>query len=118
MKIIIYLALAYTCVFAYENSNKFINEINRKQNMWVAGRNFDKNMPLSEIKMLLGVKNLPNHTKKNMLVKNHYNSDDIPETFDARLKWSSCKTVKEVADQSACGSCWVGNNFNLSYKYK
>ena len=33
---------------------------------------------------------------------------DLPETFDAREQWPNCPTVKEIRDQGACGSCWVG----------
>ena len=33
--------------------------------------------------------------------------EDLPENFDAREKWSSCSSIKEVRDQSACGSCWA-----------
>lgn len=33
---------------------------------------------------------------------------NIPETFDAREKWSSCASViGRVRDQSNCGSCWA-----------
>ena len=33
---------------------------------------------------------------------------DIPDSFDAREEWSQCATIKEIRDQGACGSCWVG----------
>ena len=32
---------------------------------------------------------------------------DIPDSFDAREKWSQCATIKEIRDQGSCGSCWV-----------
>ncbi len=32
---------------------------------------------------------------------------NLPEEFDARLKWPLCSTVHMIANQGACGSCWV-----------
>lgn len=34
-------------------------------------------------------------------------SSDLPENFDPREKWPSCESLKEIRDQSACGSCWA-----------
>jgi cathepsin B len=31
----------------------------------------------------------------------------IPESFDAREAWPNCPTIKEIRDQSDCGSCWA-----------
>jgi len=33
--------------------------------------------------------------------------DAIPATFDARTAWPKCDSIKEIRDQSACGSCWA-----------
>ncbi|KAM3137095.1 hypothetical protein pb186bvf_010823 [Paramecium bursaria] len=32
---------------------------------------------------------------------------DIPSSFDSRVKWSSCQSMKEIRDQGNCGSCWA-----------
>lgn len=32
---------------------------------------------------------------------------DLPDSFDAREKWPSCKTIGDIRDQADCGSCWV-----------
>ncbi|EPB74098.1 papain family cysteine protease [Ancylostoma ceylanicum] len=32
---------------------------------------------------------------------------DIPETFDAREAWPDCQSIKNIRDQSSCGSCWA-----------
>lgn len=108
MKIVLFVALAITNVFAL--SDDFINEINSKQNLWTAGRNFPENMTLSEIRSLLGLKTLPQQVFEHIPIKYHeVDAGDLPVSFDARAKWSNCKSVKQVADQSSCGSCWVRN---------
>lgn len=30
-----------------------------------------------------------------------------PESFDARVQWPKCESLKEIRDQSSCGSCWA-----------
>ncbi|CAO4378618.1 unnamed protein product [Caenorhabditis nigoni] len=30
-----------------------------------------------------------------------------PETFDARTKWTKCKSINLIRDQANCGSCWA-----------
>ena len=32
---------------------------------------------------------------------------DLPENFDPREKWPNCESLKEIRDQSGCGSCWA-----------
>jgi cathepsin B len=31
----------------------------------------------------------------------------IPESFDLRTQWPQCESLREVRDQSSCGSCWA-----------
>ena len=33
--------------------------------------------------------------------------EDIPTSFDPREKWPNCESLKEIRDQSTCGSCWA-----------
>ncbi|KAH3765711.1 CPC cysteine peptidase, Clan CA, family C1, Cathepsin B [Pelomyxa schiedti] len=32
---------------------------------------------------------------------------DLPESFDARQAWPQCETIRQIRDQSDCGSCWA-----------
>ena len=32
---------------------------------------------------------------------------DLPESFDAREQWPNCESIRDVRDQSSCGSCWA-----------
>jgi len=34
-------------------------------------------------------------------------SVDLPASFDARTQWPHCGGMKDVRDQSSCGSCWA-----------
>lgn len=114
MKILLFLVLTFQYVFTTELSDEFINEINTKQNLWTAGRNFPLNFP---VRKLMGLKRLNQALLKDMpIVKHEINeSDEIPESFDARTKWSECKSIGDVPDQSACGSGWV--NIIVPFKY-
>ena len=42
-------------------------------------------------------------------VKEFTGLTDLPDSFDARDKWTNCPTLKEVRDQGNCGSCWVSH---------
>ncbi|KAL3181424.1 hypothetical protein MRX96_036972 [Rhipicephalus microplus] len=87
-------------------SEDMINFINYLNTTWKAGRNFDKNVPLSYIKGLMGV----HPDSKNYRLPLHYHTeipDDLPESFDAREHWSHCSSIHVIRDQSTCGSCWA-----------
>lgn len=85
----------------------FINEINSKQNLWTAGKNFG-DTPLSEVRGLFGAKRLPADVLRTIPRMVHdINNTDLPESFDARTNWPECETIQQVRDQSACECSWV-----------
>lgn len=112
IKLLATVILAFTLVFAYENSDDFINEINSKQNLWKAGRNFPANTPISAIRRILGSKRVPKEIIEKIPVVSHEISkyEEIPESFDSRENWSQCTNLKYVPDQSNCASCWVSEH--------
>ena len=44
---------------------------------------------------------------KTLPVKNIAVRKDLPESFDAAENWPECPSLKEIRDQSVCGSCWA-----------
>ena len=32
---------------------------------------------------------------------------EVPESFDSRLQWPNCESIKEIRNQAKCGSCWA-----------
>ncbi|XP_066251910.1 cathepsin B-like [Euwallacea similis] len=88
-------------------SEEYIAQINNKATTWKAGKNFEVHDWERVKKIANGV--LPSkrlHT--NIDSENpHDESEDVPEEFDAREQWSKCDSLKQIRDQSSCGSCWA-----------
>uniref|UniRef100_A0A224YDF6 Cathepsin B n=1 Tax=Rhipicephalus zambeziensis TaxID=60191 RepID=A0A224YDF6_9ACAR len=86
-------------------SDEMINFINNLNTTWKAGRNFDKNVPMSYLKKLSG--GLYESPKDRLPLRTHVKHPDLPEFFDAREQWPNCKSISLIRDQSNCGSCWA-----------
>ncbi|XP_074038832.1 cathepsin B isoform X2 [Leptinotarsa decemlineata] len=87
-------------------SDEFIDHINSQQTTWTAGRNFDKNTPMSHIRKLLGALKSPvPRSARNVVL--HSEDTPIPESFDSRENWPNCQIIGVIKDQSSCGSCWA-----------
>ena len=81
-----------------------INIINNLKTTWKAGHNkyFD-GKTISEIKSLMGALETPDELKLPEIEIEPLS--DIPENFDSATNWPGCESLKEVRDQSTCGSC-------------
>lgn len=101
---LITFSLAYASVDRKLFSDDFINEINSKQSLWKAGKNFDDDMTVEKFRGMLGLIRKP---KTGLNYKHYEQVEALPESFDAREQWPDCTSIKEIADQSSCGSCWV-----------
>ena len=82
-------------------SQEMIDYINSLNTTWKAGPSFI-GKDEKYVRRLCGAlegKKLP--------VKEITPLEVMPDEFDARMEWPSCKTIGDIRDQADCGSCWV-----------
>ena len=73
--------------------------VNAKKTTWLA----NEEIPTRDYSQFLGVlKGGPQVPVKNIKVR-----DDLPKEFDSAKQWPECPSLKEIRDQSTCGSCWA-----------
>ncbi|XP_066256181.1 cathepsin B-like [Euwallacea similis] len=90
-------------------SSEYIAWINANQSHWKAGRNFHES-EWSRLKLMAsGVQ--PENALFVKPPEMHYyvkvNKTIIPKHFDAREAWPYCSSIRQIWDQSQCGSCWA-----------
>jgi len=90
---------------------EMIQKINSMKTTWKAAVPVRfANASVADVKKMLGTI-LPHEEGyiAPTLEKNQFKTADdaIPESFDARIQWSSCPSISRVRDQSNCGSCWA-----------
>jgi cathepsin B len=87
-----------------------IAKVNSMNSSWTAGfnRRF-AGQPITAIKRQLGVRDVNPPVWKRPPIKVHTGFDiaALPTSFDSRQQWPNCPTIKEIRDQSDCGSCWA-----------
>jgi cathepsin B len=88
------------------NDQDMILSINKEATTWTAGANERfVDMKLSDIHLMLGTLKTPEEQK--LRIRKIMVNEQLPENFDLREKWPQCESLKEVRDQSTCGSCWA-----------
>uniref|UniRef100_A0A7E4UZY2 Pept_C1 domain-containing protein n=1 Tax=Panagrellus redivivus TaxID=6233 RepID=A0A7E4UZY2_PANRE len=86
-----------------------VDYVNARQDLWTA-RLSDKFESYSEGAKwgLMGVNNVANSIK----ARKHESATrfldiNLPKNFDSRTNWPQCDSIKQIRDQSSCGSCWA-----------
>lgn len=110
MKLIVFaiFILAVSSEITYNDyASNIIEEVNSDPtSTWVAGHNAHwDNFPIENIEGLMGAKEEPAWEK--LPEKEIEVEVDLPTNFDSRINWPNCESIKEIRDQSDCGSCWA-----------
>ena len=90
-------------------SEELIAQINAASPTWTAGWNSKfASLTIGQARNMLGV--FPNNRRLRLPLKrtsdNNILPDEIPASFDARVQWPRCASIRHVRDQGPCGSCW------------
>jgi len=113
--ILLFLSFVFFCNAKYHPlSKEFIAATNEKATTWKAGKNFEIEDWDKAKRMASGV--LPKKLRLRALNNEnpHDESEEVPDEFDARKQWPKCESLRQIRDQSNCGSCWVSLVFNSS----
>jgi len=87
-------------------SQEMVDHINSVQSSWTASLDQGgmERVTRKEVSAFVGAlkggPKLPRKTFESRI-------QNLPTNFDARQQWPQCDTIKQVRDQSACGSCWA-----------
>lgn len=92
-------------------NDAFVSKINRLTNgQWEAtteNGHLLRHATLEEARRLMGVRDLDNSDLPPRVFSQAELSAEIPDNFESEEHWPQCPTIREVRDQSNCGSCWA-----------
>jgi len=82
---------------------------NDMKTTWTAGvNNKFKDIKLREFQSYLGALKTPRKLLESELPTMVFTSNvELPESFDLREAYPQCDSLREIRDQSTCGSCWA-----------
>jgi cathepsin B len=87
---------------------ELVNYINQLGTTWTAGNNHRfRGVDHDVIKGMLGVRPPMRPRSQVPQSKVHLLDIEVPAEFDSRTSWPFCRSLREVRDQSSCGSCWA-----------
>lgn len=95
-------------------TQKLVDSVNNNpESTWKAGFNSKfSTATIEEAKVFLGTKLLKGKDYSNILRTNTYSDEELAEVdniknFDLRDAYPDCESIKQIRDQSTCGSCWA-----------
>ncbi len=82
-----------------ETYEEIADRVNKLKTTWKA-KAYEKDYTPYLGAILDGLENLPEKKFKTI-------NGDLPEEYDPRTAYPKCESIKEIRDQSGCGSCWA-----------
>ncbi len=92
------ITLSLTSFNTIDKTMKIVNKVNKLRTTWKASPYY------RDIRPLLGARRDSSHV---LPMKVHTPRNDLPESYDLRDAYPECETLREIRDQSKCGSCWA-----------
>ena len=89
------------CNVDLERHQKIVDYVNNLKTTWTA-----KVYP-RDIQSLIGAWKDTEETRLPQKTEFKTSNDELPENFDLREAYPECETIREIRDQSKCGSCWA-----------
>lgn len=86
------------------------DKVNGAQSTWVASADNGKlvsGITFLDAKKLMGVSNKDISSVPQRVFTDSEKEEPIPVTFDSAKHWPQCPSIREIRDQSNCGSCWA-----------
>ena len=82
-----------------ESYSEIAEKVNKLKTTWKA-KAYDKDYTPYLGAILDGLENLPEKKFKTI-------NADLPDEYDPRTAYPKCESLREIRDQSGCGSCWA-----------